>query len=81
MSVHPDPVKKLFGFKVSFANGEDQYGLVVAADKAAAQLRLENDTFACYATELIVDDQPAFVDMLIARYDSLVYFTSKANCN
>lgn len=78
---HPDPAKKLFGFHVKFANGTDDYGLIVATDMETAHLHLENDTLACYAVELIIDDQPAFVEMLLTRYNGLAYLTRSTLCN
>lgn len=78
---HPDPAKKLFGFHALFADGTDSWGLIVATDKETARLHVENDTLACYAVELIVEDQPAFVDAILTRYDGLAYLCTEPRCN
>ena len=80
MPVHPDPDKKLYGFVLTFANGEKDMGLIVATDRETAHLQLENDSFACYAVDITID-QPTFIDRMVEEHNGLVYFASTPKCN
>lgn len=79
-TTHPDPDKKMFGFIVTFADGSQNMGLVVATCEDTARLQLENDAFACYAVDIIVD-QEQFINSMLERKNGLVYFTTDAPCN
>lgn len=74
---HPDPAKKLFGFHAQFADGTDRWGLIVATDRETARLQVENDSLHCYAVELIVEDQPAFVEAILAQCNGLAYLCAE----
>ena len=81
MPVHPDPAKKLFGFRLDYANGQTDWGLIVASDKETARLDLEAATLAGIEYQIIVDDQPGFVETLLAQYRGLAFLTAEPSCN
>ena len=80
MAVHPDPAKKLFGFRIDYANGATDWGLIIASDQETARLELEGTTFAGYEVTITID-QPAFVDTLIEQYRGIAFFTTEPSCN
>lgn len=80
MPVHPDPAKKLFGFRLDYANGQTDWGLIVASDKETARLTLENESF-CTTDVKITIDQPEVVGTLLGQYRGLAYFTTEPSAN
>lgn len=81
MPLHPDPDRKLFGFRLDYANGQTDYGLVVASCRETAQLYLEAATLSGIGYTLIVDDQPGFVDTIVSQYRGLAFLTTEPSCN
>lgn len=81
MPVHPDPDRKLFGFRLDYANGQTDYGLIVAPSRELAQLDLEAATLSGIEYTLIVDDQPGFVDTIVSQYRGLAFLTTEPSCN
>ena len=79
--VHPDPKKKLFGFRIYYATGQTDFGLIVAPDKQEAWGILRSLTFAGVEHDLIIDDQPAFVDTILSQYNGAAFLTTEPSCN
>jgi len=81
MPVHPDPTKKLFGFRMDYASGQTDFGLIVATCKEAARLELESLCFSSICVTLIIDDQPGFVDTILSQYRGIAFLTTEPSCN
>lgn len=81
MPVHPDPAKKLFGFRLHYATGQTDFGLIVAKDKQAAWDTLRNLSFCAVECDLIIDDQPAFVETILSQYNGAAFLTTEPSCN
>ena len=81
MPLHPDPTKKLFGFRMDFASGQTDWGLIVATDKETARLGLESVCFSSICVTLIIDDQPGFVETILDQYRGIAFLTTESSCN
>jgi hypothetical protein len=81
MPVHPDPNKKLFGFRLYYATGQTDFGLIVAKDKQDAWDTLRGLSFCAVEYDLIIDDQPAFVETILSQYNGAAFLTTEPSCN
>lgn len=77
---HPNPDMKLFGFRLNYATGQTDYGLVVASSKEVALQMIDPLSFCSVGYELIVNDQPAFVQAIVDQYRGVAFLTTEPSC-